>query len=348
MRRRRYPKIYIRSQSDLANQISDPRFANSKKRSLKLIGDVRKNFNSYWRDHPTQSKDGKWVRDASGTKLGKLISLINENVFSKYDNLLPAFIFGGISERNIKQAAAYLNGEFKKQRTLLKIDARRFFEQIHDSRVEQFLAGKCGCSKKGAKLLSQLCCIPYGPKDNPANYKTIARGFATSSRLAVWCNLDTFINLERLVRKYFRGKEPRIAVYVDDIGITASKASKEEMLRLYDKIKKEFLQDHNQKLPLNEEKTRIIFHNGTAYDKDGKLLPKKEWGFEHLGIRIGRSTLTLGKKPWGRLRDINTEWKDDKSKSESTKNRRKALLRYKGYIERRAIPIFEKQTSARA
>ena len=115
-----------------------------------------------------------------------------------------------------------------------------------------------------------------------------------SSRLAVWCNLDTFLKLERLVKKELQGKDPRIAIYVDDIAITASGITKEDMMKLYPKIKTILESDKNQKLPLNDAKTKIIYHSGDEYDIDGIYQGKR--GFEHLGLQMNRNSLILGTK----------------------------------------------------
>jgi|SRR3989344_577987 len=330
MRRRRYPKIHIQSKNELAKHISSSRFPQSK--ALSLINDVQKHFGQYWSDHPTQSKPGKWVRNAAGTNLGKLLELISEKVLKPNDEFLPNFIFGGISGLNHKAAVLHLLGK-KRKRILLKLDITKFFEQIRYERVYHFFRDKCKCSDKAARLLASACCVSHGPKEMPSSYKTIARGFATSPRLAVWCNLDTFIRLERLVRKELRGKDPRIAIYVDDIGITASRVSKEEMLKLYEKIKVILAQDNNQPLPLNNDKTKIIYHTGETFGEDGNYLGK--WRFEHLGAQMNRNSITLGSKPRKKLESATLRWKESDRRDKVAKNQRKALLHYKRYMEAR-------------
>ncbi len=330
MRRRRYPKIHIQSKNELAKHIDSARLPYEK--ALSLINDVQTNFDTYWKDHPTQSKPDKrkWVRNAAGTPLARLLDLINAKVLTPADLLLPSFIFGGIGGLNHKAAVLHLLGN-KRKRILLKLDITRFFEQIRHERVYHFFRDKCKCSDKGAKILADLCCVRHGPKEKPDAYKTIARGFATSSRLAVWCNVDTFLRLERLVQKELRGKDPRIAVYVDDIGITASRASKEDMLRLYVKIKTLLEQDKNQPLPLNDDKTKVIFHSGETYDKDGNYLGK--WAFEHLGLQMNRNSVTIGSKTRGKLDRATSELEKSDKKDQTTKRRRGAFLNYKRYIE---------------
>lgn len=327
----RYPRLSIRSKNELAKHISSKRLPY--KKALALINDVQQNYDKYWRDHPKQSQPekGKWVRDASQSDLGKLLKLIDGAVIKPNDKLLPPFLFGGVSGKNHKGAVQNLLGR-KRKRVMLKLDITKFFEQNRYDRVYHFFLDKAGCSKSGAKLLAELCCVYYGAKDKPENYKTIARGFPTSPRLAVWCNLDAFIKLDRLVRKELKGKDPRISIYVDDIGITASRATKEEMMRLYPMVKAILESDKNQKLPLNEGKTKIVFHSGETYDAEGNHQGKR--GFELLGLQMGRNKLTLGTKTRWKLVNLNQRYKETRGKNKGLKKTRKSTLQYKDYIQR--------------
>jgi hypothetical protein len=328
---RNYPKIAIRSKRELAKRLSDKR--DSVEDMARLISDVKTNYDNYWTDHPTQSQPekGKWVRDASRTDLGKLLKLINAKVLAPHDSLIPTFVFGGVSGRNHKVAVTHLLG-VKRKRIILKLDISRFFEQIRYERVYNFFLIKSQCGQRGARLLTDLCCVPIGAKDNPGDYKTIGRGFSTSSRLAVWCNLDTFLKLERLVKKELQGKDPRIAIYVDDIAITASGITKEDMMKLYPKIKTILESDKNQKLPLNDAKTKIIYHSGDEYDIDGIYQGKR--GFEHLGLQMNRNSLTLGTKTRWKLANLTHRYKESRRKNTTIRKKRKSTLRYKEYVER--------------
>lgn len=327
---RNYPKIAIRSKRELAKRLSDKR--DSVEDMARLVSDVKTNYDSYWTDHPTQSQPekGKWVRDASRTNLGKLLKLINAKILAPHDSLIPMFVFGGVSGRNHKAAVAHLLG-IKRKRIILKLDISRFFEQIRYERVYSFFLAKGQCGQRGARLLADLCCVPIGAKDNPGAYKTIGRGFSTSSRLAVWCNLDTFLKLERLVKKELRGKDPRIAIYVDDIAITASGITKEDMMKLYPKIKTILESDKNQKLPLNDAKTKIIYHSGDEYDIDGIYQGKR--GFEHLGLQMNRNSLTLGTKTRWKLASLTHKYKESRRRNTTIRKKRKSTLHYKEYIE---------------
>ena len=67
-----YPKLNLFSKKELADKIKDRKLPFN--RSLELINDCLANKNDYWFDNIKESKpdDGKWVRSASKTKLGKL------------------------------------------------------------------------------------------------------------------------------------------------------------------------------------------------------------------------------------------------------------------------------------
>lgn len=332
MQNKRYPSIDIRSKNELAKRISSKRLLTND--ALDLINDVLENYDKYWVDHPTMSQPdkGKWVRDSSRTNLGRLLKEVDARVLKVHDGMLPDFIFGGVSGLNHKAAVKYLLGT-KRKRIMLKLDVSKFFEQVRYERVYSFFMTKCGCSDKAARLLAELCCVEYGPKEAPAGYKTIARGFSTSPRLAVWCNLDTFLKVNRLIKKELKGKDPRIAIYVDDIGITASGVVKEDMMRIYPKIK-EILEngDKNQKLPLNQKKTKIVYHSGETYDIEGNFLGR--WGFEHLGLQMNRNSLALGTKTRWKLVSLTEKFKATKRRNKKIRRSRRSTLTYKDYIER--------------
>jgi|JI10StandDraft_1071094.scaffolds.fasta_scaffold21210_3 hypothetical protein len=329
---RRYPKIHIRSKAELARHLSDVRM--SRNAVLRLINDCLDNFDKYWTDHPIYSepKKDKWVRDASRTNLGKLLKLIDAKVLKPQDKELPNFIFGGVSKLNHKAAVQHLLGR-RRKRVLLKLDISRFFEQNRDDRVFNLFKYKFECGEDGSKLLTKLCCVPFGRKDEPSNYQTIARGFPTSPRLSVWCNLDAFIKIDRLIKKELKGKDPRLAIYVDDIGVTASKVTKEDMMRLYPKIRSILESDEHHKLPLNDAKTKIIYHSGETFDIEGGYQGK--FCFEHLGTQMNRNSLMPGTKSRWKLVGTVEKYKASKGTDKTLKTKRKAMLGYKAYIRRK-------------
>jgi len=321
MQNLRYPKLFIRSKNELAKHISHEGF--SKEDALFLINDVLKNFDRYWKDskHSDPIK-AKYIRNAKGTNLGLLLQKINTMVLAPHDKMLPKFIFGGIKDMDHVKAARHLLGS-KRKRTLLKTDLKRFFEQVSHERVFDFFRYKCGCDDRASKVLAYLCCVPLGQKHSSTKEKSIARGFATSPRLSVWCNLDIFIKLDRLIKGALKGNDPKLAIYVDDIGITASKVSREKMEGVLSEVEKLFLNsDKKQKLILNKEKnkTKITSH---------------EDGIEYVGINLLRNKLKVGRKAKSKRDKIKKELKKDMPKEErfSLRKKQRAMNNYKRYVE---------------
>jgi len=278
----RYPRIFLQSKNNIAKRLASEDFPY--KDSLATINDVLKNFDGYWYDSKrSKPNEGKYVRGAAKSPgLRKILSLINEKILKPHDNMVPNFIFGGISKKNNIQADRRLLGK-ERGRTLLKLDIKSFFEQISEQRVFYLFYKKCGCSVRASRILASLCCVPHGAKGSISSEKILARGFATSSRLALWCNLDTFQHLDWKIKQKLNGHDPMIAIYVDDIGITASRVDDslmEDTKQFAIKILEE--KDKNQKLPVH---------------RDGKTkITRFADGAEHLGIKLGRNRLSLGWK----------------------------------------------------
>lgn len=307
---RRYPNLALQSKNELAKRISHSKFPREE--AQRLVDDVARNHEQYYRDSTkhSQPEKGKYVRNAKGTSLGILLKKINEQVLAPHDHLLPAYIFGGIQKSNHLMAAEHLLGK-RRKRTLLALDISKFFERVSGQRVRDFLRHKAGCTDRAALLISNICCVPDGPKGSGSARKTLGRGFATSSRLAIWCNLDTFVALDRLVQKRLKGHDPRIAIYVDDIGITASRVPRDKMEALGNEIAVLLADfDRNQGLPENEKKRKVISH---------------EEGIVHLGVALDRNKLRVGPKTRSRL---------DRAKRKYTRlpksgERAKAKIKYK-------------------
>lgn len=290
-----YPKLNLYSKKQLANAIRGKNLSFDE--AIKLIDDCLANKDNYWFDNQEESKpdDDKWVRSASKTSLGKLQKRINQQILAPHDNELPIFIYGGVGKKGIKNAAIALQGK-KNKRTLLKVDMRRFFEHITYEDIVRTLVCHCNCGKDVAQIIAEIACVRMGKKslDN-TNEKVLARGFSTSSRLAVWCNLILFRKLFYCMSKRLKGHDPRIAVYMDDIGITASRVDPTMLSSLYKDIVN--LIENTSKLEVNKNKTRIIDYLQREYDViDGHLLEGKTAQFEFLGLGIGRSRLYPGVK----------------------------------------------------
>ena len=321
----RYPKIFLQSKNNIAKRLSSENFLF--KDALATINDVLENFDQYWYDsRRSKPNEGKYVRSAAKSpSLRKILKLINEKILKPYDNMVPNFIFGGISERNNIQADRRLLGK-KRGRTLLKLDIKSFFEQISEQRVFYLFYEKCGCSVRASRILAGLCCVPRGAKGSNSSEKILARGFATSSRLALWCNLDIFQHLDWKIKQKLNRHDPRIAIYVDDIGITASRvddALMEDTKKFAINILEE--NDMNQKLPVHRDgKTKII---------------KFADGAEHLGIKLGRNKLSLGWRSRSRTDKIKNAIKNSRKPEEKSDlvKKYRAHQRYKRQVEKSLV-----------
>jgi hypothetical protein len=317
---RKYPELKIRSKSELAKRISGKKF--SKEKALLLINDVLANRKCYWHDVKKFSEPDKkkFVRSCKETKLGRLLWLIDKKILAPQDYLVPEFIFGGLSEKDHVQAAHHLLGKQKK-RTLLKLDISSFFEQNKHGNVCNFFGYKCRCSPRVSGILADLCCVPGGPKNgNFDTERVLARGFATSTRLALWCNLYPFLRVFWEVNNKLKNNDPRIAIFIDDIGITGSRVSKESMSMLSGRIEKILTK---YELPLNKEKTAIV----TYLDKN----------MEHLGLRLGRNKISLGKKSRDNYKKIKKQLKKktiDLSTKSSLLKKKMSYDNYKKHIRK--------------
>lgn len=320
----RYPKINLRSKNDLAKRISHKTL--SYEEALKLINLVTENFDEYWHSVKKMSEPekNKYVRSCKNTPLDKLLKLINKKILAPYDCLIPEFIFGGVSERSHVGAVVYLLGNQRK-RSKLSLDIKRFFEQNTRERIFHLFNKKCNCSIKISNLLADLCCVPFGEKGNIGN-KTLARGFATSSRLALWSNMDLFLRIYWATKKVLKDKDARIAIFVDDIGVTASRVNKKDLELLYDEISEIFL---------NHDPNHILsVHSKNSRKTDFKNY--SECGIEHLGLVIGKNKVSVGKKTKSKLDKIKKALsKDDLSKQEKKTliTRKKSINNYLKYIK---------------
>ena len=167
--------INIRSKNELAKRISSKYL--SVKDALALINEVKNDFDNLWKDNLKNSKpkEGKWVRNAKGTKLGILLSLINKKLFAPFDSYLPCNIFGGVSGKNTKSATLHLLGN-KRQRTLLKMDLHRFFEQNDYEKIVDFFHKKSGCSLSMSHFFCNNLLRASWTKRYTGDKKSISKG----------------------------------------------------------------------------------------------------------------------------------------------------------------------------
>lgn len=323
----KYPNLRIRNKNGLAKAISKGKF--SKDKAIILINDVLSNHEKYWHDalSVSEPEKEKYVRSCKGTKLGRLLCLIDRRILTPHDHLIPNFIFGGLSERDHVQAVHHLLGN-QRRRTLLRLDINRFFEQNKQQDIYDFFRFKCKCSHSVSKILANLCSVPKGPKSTSAkgrNEIILARGFATSTRLALWCNLFPFQRVYWKAKKTLEGNDPRIAIFVDDIGITGSKVSKEMMCNLSDEIEK-ILTSYN--LPLNQEK------------KEKNVISYLDKNMEHLGLGIGRNKIFLGEETRANYNKIKKRLKKNHLstiKKKSLIKKKKSYDNYRKYVKKISI-----------
>lgn len=326
-----YPNFNIRSKNEIAKRISSRKLPQSE--ALVLINDCLVDFDSLWVDNLKMSEPGKkkWVRDASRTKLGNLLSLIDKRIFAPYDTELPSFIHGGVAGKGVKSAANSLLGN-RRKRTLLKIDMSRFFEHVSAGRLNYVLIHKLGFSREAALIICRLCCVNAGPKNGLEKGKTMARGFATSNRLAIWCNLELFYRIKWLTEKRLSRYDAKLAIYVDDIGITASRIPPKTMANFYSELIV-LIDKYGNGLEINHGKTRIINYLGNQFSVNGE--PAVDNGgspvkgsYEVLGVRMERNKVTAGRRTIGKIQSL----KSRKSLTIPQKKSLKGLKRYRNYI----------------
>lgn len=323
---KRYLIIGLRSKNEIAKRLSSTNLPYEEAKNL--IDDCLGNLDTYWHDHPERSEPEKqkWVRNSAGTPLGKLQKLVDHRILRPYDDMVPVFIHGGISGRNTKSAVMSLTGRHNK-RIMLKLDMRRFFEHISRDDVMEFFTRKTGCSEKAANILARLCCVPEGPKGSGSSNIILGRGFATSPRLAVWCNLDIFLRISWLVQRRLKGHEPVIAIYVDDVCITASKASPKQMADLFFEIERLLDNSKGCKLEINPKKTRIINYLNQEYNLQGQYVGQAS--YEALGAKMGRNSVSISDKSRGKLSRLQQK----SSLTEAEKRSLKGLKNYSRYLK---------------
>lgn len=327
----KYPKLHLYTIKDISNRIQEKGLSFYD--AGRLLEDCLKNKDNYWFDNISESKPdkGKWVRSASSKPLGKLQKSINQKILASYDDSLPPFIYGGVGKKGIKDAAKALQGQNNK-RTILKIDLHKFFEHISYDDIVETLAQRCSCSLCVAQTIAEIACVEEGPKSSDnENKKVLARGFSTSSRLAVWCNLDLFIKIFRLASKRLKGHDFRIAIYMDDIGITASRISPSKMASLYKELI-ELIAKDKANLEVNIDKTKIVDYLDREYSSnDGILIEGSKARFEFLGILIGRNSLSASNKTRSKIARLSQKQQLSKKEQASLKG----LKRFANYIARK-------------
>jgi len=278
-------KINIRSKNELAKHFSS---TSNHIQMLKNINLVIKNFWKYYYNHKNSiPKEWKYIR-VSKWPLRVLNKLVNEQILKKIDKKIPNFIFGWISGKN--HIKAVQEHKVKRNRTYIKLDLKRYFDQIDLWMVIGNLITKLWCWKKWAKVIGLLCCVPQWEFFNDKNKRLLARWFNTSSRLAVLCSLDFFQRINWMLLKKYKHLKPKISVYVDDITISLNNTSKKEIKDILNKI---YSLSEKYNLVLNKSKEEVIEDTRTI---------------EILWIKMQEWKLSLWKKSYWKKKEAYKKW----------------------------------------
>ncbi len=288
-----YPPLSIHSKKQLESLAGNNKAATVKEWITLCSQDCSK----LWRDNVRLSdptKD-KFVRTAKGTALGKLLTLLDRRVLKPHDELLPPYLFGGLHKRNHIQAALNLVGT-QNERIFIFLDLQRFFEQITFDRIVDLLYKDMGCSLRAARWITNLVCVPEGPKNQPTGNRVLARGFPTSSRIAIWVCLKFFSELNNLLKHRWSTKhDARLSIFVDDIGISVSDINSRQAQALVKAINR-LAEKHS--LIFNPTKIRVL-----RYDE----------AVTHLGLQIKKNRVIPSRQTQGKLHRYQSQLNRDPS-----------------------------------
>lgn len=244
---------FVQSKNHLAKLITGDGFYFDYQ--LKSINYLLSNIDSsYWNfTRLCDEKKWKYFR-VMREPLNRVNKAINEKIFKKYDKEIPAFIFWWIAEKS-NVWAAYIHSEFNYNRSYLLLDFSTYFEQITLNDVVNSLQMLWIANEKSAKVIAELCCVVKWKKPQKEWDKVVARGFATSSRLAVYWSLKFFKNLDSLLKKELKWLNPRISIFVDDISISFDNSNREKIDNLKEKI---FKLAEIEWFTFNAKKTKVL------------------------------------------------------------------------------------------
>lgn len=324
----RHPKLNLRTESDLLLFLNTAKSKDlnktfKRKITLKDLRYLRDNSHLDWSDHPTESnpEKQKYVRSIRpGSNLNIANRRLDAAMRGALDKKVPQIFYGSVSEKSHIQAARILcNG---RNSTIISLDVTRFFESISQDRVARFFY-KAGCSREIAQMLAKLACVPLGPKDKPEPNYALARGFPTSPRLSLWATFEIFVKLNRVFQKKFAHLSPKIVVFVDDIGISvkgANEADIEAVKKLAFRIIGGDKRGVNLVVHKRPPKLKVRHISRTA---------------EHLGLVIGKKSLSPGFKTRHKIGSVNARLSDKTLSREDRKsalNLKRGLMDYKRKI----------------
>lgn len=175
------------------------------------------------------------------TKLTRKIQTrINSRIFKKIIKW-PYFVFGSIPNENINNPKDYIScaNQHKNAGSILKIDIKNFFDNIHSELVEEIFTEFFKYPSSVARILTDICC----------RNGTLCQGAPTSSYLAT---LSLFSVEPALVKKIEK-KGLVYTRYVDDI--TVSSRVRNFDFSYIETIIEDTLTE--KELPINHKKTII-------------------------------------------------------------------------------------------
>ncbi|MBP6924369.1 MAG: hypothetical protein KBB78_02270 [Candidatus Pacebacteria bacterium] len=322
----KHPKLNLRTEKDLLRFLNAAKTVKTKNKTLKKqvtskdLHFLSENAHLEWSDHPTESNPikKKYVRFVKpGSSLNITNRRLNAALKLTLDKKVPGIFYGSVSKKSHIQAAEVLcNG---KNTTIISLDITRFFESISPSRVARFF-GKAGCSPEIIKVLVDITCVPLGSKNEPLSDYSLARGFPTSPRLALWATYEIFVKLNRVLLKNFPHLSPKMVIFVDDVGISIKNATiidveaiKETAFSIIENDKNGINLEVHKKPP----KLKVRHISQTA---------------EHLGLVIGKKSLAPGFKTRVKIGDVKTKLSDkslSKTERETALQHKRGLMNYK-------------------
>ncbi len=163
----------------------------------------------------------------------------------------PAYVHSAIKKRSyLTNATHHIDAE-----NLLKIDIKKFFPSIKFRYIYDFFFDVLLCSKDIATILSKLCTVQtekYGVH--------LPTGSCISPILSFWVNRTLFDKLLRISERY----GCKFTVYVDDITISGTNATKELLNLIALEIHNHGYKYHKIKIFYNEPAlvTGLVVTNG--------------------------------------------------------------------------------------
>lgn len=170
----------------------------------------------------------------------KIQTRINSRIFKKTIKW-PYFIFGSIPKGNDKIPKDYIAcaNQHKNAGSILKIDIKNFFDNVHEDLVEEIFNDFFKYPSEVSKILTDICC----------RNGTLCQGAPTSSYLATLSLFSVEPNLVKKIEK----KGLAYTRYVDDI--TVSSKERNYDFSYIERIIENVLTA--KELPINHKKTHV-------------------------------------------------------------------------------------------